>query len=168
MAHGWWLNGAMAFTLSGCWFKNCVAHVGVGMLRGKDFFGFLVPWLQSFLVSCFLSFKVSWFQRCFVSKFQRFTTFPFHVFRKILIPYPRFPRFHSTVRRQFSVPAFSKVVNILDFQNFEIYDVLLKYLGLSWIISGILGPPTTRIIGFGGQGRVRKCWNHRNEGLWLP
>ena len=45
-------------------------------MGGSWFLGFLVPW--------FLGFQVSWF--------QRFTKFSFHVFWKILIPYPRFSR----------------------------------------------------------------------------
>ena len=38
------------------------AGVGVGMLRGRRFIGFLVSWFQSFLVSWFFGFLASWSQ----------------------------------------------------------------------------------------------------------
>ena len=81
------------------------AGLGVGMFRGRG--GFLGSGLLSFLVIGFLvskflglsvskclGFLVSKFLSSKVPEFQRFTTFPFHVFWKILIPYPRLSRFH--------------------------------------------------------------------------
>ena len=41
--------------------------VGVGMLRGRGFLGFLVSWFLDFLVSWFLGLLVSWFLGFLVS-----------------------------------------------------------------------------------------------------
>ena len=58
------------------------AKARVGMLGGV--LGFLVSWFLGFLVSTCLGFLVSWL--------QKLAKLPFHVFKKILISYPRFPR----------------------------------------------------------------------------
>ena len=60
----------------------------------SGFVGFLSYWFLGFEVSWFLGFKVSWLQNS--QKFQRphITKIPIHVFRKILIQYPRFSRFY--------------------------------------------------------------------------
>ena len=46
--------------------------MGVGILRGRGFLGFLVSWFLAVLVSWFHSFLVSWFQSFLVSKFLGF------------------------------------------------------------------------------------------------
>ena len=90
-------------------------------------FCFLVYWLLGFLVSWFQSFLVSWLQR-FKKSFKVFerylahiTKFPFHVSRKILILYARFPRISQTDLHHVSVSAFSKIVETLYFQIVGFY-----------------------------------------------
>ena len=46
---------------------------------------------------------------------------PFHVFSKILIPYPRFSRFYYADRRDSSAPVFPEIVNKSDCHIFRIY-----------------------------------------------
>ncbi len=100
------------------------AGVEVGMVRGGGgVLGFLVSEFLGFKVSWFLGFKVSWFLGFKVSKFQRFKSFiydfvqkhllcitriPFHVIRKIFIPYPRCSRNLKADLRGVSVPVLSK------------------------------------------------------------
>ena len=70
-----WFYGFMVF-----WFY------GFMVLR---FYGFMVLWLYGFMVLWFYGFLVLWFYGFVVSWFQELTKFPYHVFRKILISYPR-------------------------------------------------------------------------------
>ena len=91
----------------------------------SEFVGVLVSWFLSFLVPKFSGFVVPWFLGFLASEFQRFkdskchsivwgeylpgiTEFPFHVFRKILIPYAGFPRTFETDFHDFWCPPFLK------------------------------------------------------------
>ena len=90
---------------------------GLPYLKTNKFIGFLVSWLL-----------VLWF--------QHFTKCPFHAFRKILIPHPRFPRLYSTDRRDYRRPSFR------DCSFFWISEVLrfIKYhfLNTNWDVLGLL------------------------------
>ena len=144
-----WLYGFMVYGFIILWLY------GFMVLR---FYGFMVSWFYSFMVlwfyGCmvlsfyavvvlwfygfmFCSFMVLWFYGFLVSKN---TDLPFHVFRRILVPYPRFSRFYYTDRRFCSVLVFSKIVNMLDhilrFTNIiflkmfqGIFLIALKYFG---------------------------------------
>ena len=145
-------------------------------------YGCLVLWLYGVLVLLFCGCVVLyflwlygfvvcvWFYSCMILWFLCFknTKCPFHVFRNILIPYPRFSRFYLTDLHHFAAPVFSNVdtfwwgSTILKCPKIIFLKHVLFFYGLCL---GILVSPKIHIVGFGAWQRVQKVRNHRNEGF---
>ena len=149
----------------GCTGWDSVCWGVLGILLLEKFIGSLFFWISrfpAFSVSKFLGFEVSFL---LVSKFWRCHKYPFHVFWKISIPYPRFSRFLRRIFGDFGAHLFQHVLIFM----FKIYKNDTRQIcprEISWFGLGVLVSPTIK-NGFGSQGHVRKFQNHRNEGLWV-
>ena len=108
-----YVDGSMVWWFYGCLFY-CFLVLGCGVLR---FYGFLALWFCGCLVLWFCG-----------SMFSKNTKIAFHGFRKILIPYPRFSRFHWTDRRVFVGTRFSKIA-IFEFPNIPILKHVVFFYG---------------------------------------
>ena len=98
----------------------------------EKFLGFLVSKFLGFLVSKFLGFEVSWFRNLSVTTFQRLTKCPFHVFWRILIPYPNFQQFIWRIVGICSGACLFQYFHFLEIPKLEIYDKSISetYLGI--------------------------------------
>ena len=132
MAHGSWRKGALGPPRVGWW----------GCEGGRRRWGPLEPWAMSLeLLTTNRRLINELFD--YTLNVLSITKQTFHVFKKILLPYPRFSRFHWRDLHDLSVPVFSHKIKILDVHQFGIYKnnifksvpgnflILFRYPGVS-------------------------------------